>query len=469
METTTKHRHDKLPTNRNLKVILWILFFLAAAEFVVRGPVRFLREPTNWNDLSQNYTASKLWLQGKSPSDPRNFSSLWKQQAGSRLDLTDIRTHLAPPLGGLVVMAPIAAFPWKIAKLVWLVVLLSAFAGTVWALLLAGGFREDNLRTLAFIAACLALAPFQTGIASGNASILVIGLCAVAICAASSGRDVAAGVLFGVACSLKPHLGAFLVLYYLVQRRWKLFATAVATTTGLVLVAVCYLWLRGASWIQDYLHNAKGFVTANNIDDFSAANPIRFTLINLQVPFFSITGHSSSANLLAFAVGGLLLCAWLYWVARGPARRYERGPELLSLGAIAVISLLPVYHRFYDAGLLVIPLCWCMTQNSGRSKQIAAVALLLMIPFLVPGAAVLQQFALHGRAPDAATHSWWWNCVVMPHESWALLLLGLVLLYAIKLGRFSQSEEMHFPTAGRFSQLSEDDSKANGTESGAAI
>jgi hypothetical protein len=448
MEITTQRQHYESSSARNLKIILWILLLLAAAEFVVRGPVRFLREPTNWNDLSQSYTASKLWLKGQSPSDPRNFSVLWKQEAGSRLELTDIRTHLAPPLGGLVVMAPIAAFPWKVAKMMWLIVLLSAFAVTVWALMRAGGFREDNIRTLAFITACLALAPFQTGIASGNASILVIGLCAAAIWAAFDHRDVTAGLLFGLACSLKPQIGAFLVLYYLIRQRWKLFATAVATTAGLMLVAVLYLWLRGASWIQDYLHNAKGFVTANNIDDFSAANPIRFTLIDLQVPFFSITGHSSSANLMAFVVGILLLCTWLYWVARGDAGGRDRGPELLALGAVAIISLLPVYHRFYDAALLVVPLSWCMTHTGGRFKRISTVALILMVPFLEPGTAFLQQLALHGRIPDAVTHSWWWDRVVMPHETWVLLLLSLVLLYGIKLGRRNQSEEMQErPTA----------------------
>lgn len=434
MEITTQRQHYKPPGTRNLKIILWILLFLAAGEFVMRGPVRFLREPTNWNDLSQSYTASKLWLKGQSPSDPRNFSVLWKQEAGSHLELTDIRTHLAPPLGGLVVTAPIAALPWKVAKIVWLIILLTAFVVTVWTLMLAGGLREDNLRTLAFIAACLALAPFQTGIASGNASILVIGLCAAAIWAAFGHRDVAAGLLFGVACSLKPQIGAFLVLYYLIRRRWKLFATAVATTTGLVLVAVLYLWLRGASWIQDYLHNAKGFVTANNIDDFSGANPIRFTLINLQVPFFSITGHPSSANLMAFVAGVLLLCAWLYWVVRGPDGGHDHGTELLALGAIAIISLLPVYHRFYDAALLVVPLSWCVAHTAGRSKSVATVALLLMVPFLAPGTAFLQQLALHGKVPDAFTHSRLWDRVVMPHETWVLLLLSVVLVYGIKHG-----------------------------------
>src|SRR5450631_4039886 len=132
------------PISRNLRILLWVFVLLSAAEFIVRGPVRFLSGPSNWNDLSQNYTASKLWLQGQSPADPQNFVALWKQEGRSRLDLTDIRTHLAPPLAGLVVMAPIAAFPWKVARILWLAVLLIAFAGTVWALVLAGGFRNDE-------------------------------------------------------------------------------------------------------------------------------------------------------------------------------------------------------------------------------------------------------------------------------------------------------------------------------------
>ena len=427
MDATAQRQQPAAPAFGNLRIILWILLLAAATEFVARGPVRFLSWLAEWNDLSQNYTASKLWLKGQSPSDPANFVALWKQQVHSRLDLSDVRTHLAPPLGGLVVLAPIAAFPWKIAKVLWLVILLIAFAATVWALAQVAGFGRDDLSTIAFVAASLALAPFQTGISSGNPTILVIGLCAVAIWAAHTRRDVAAGVLFGIACSLKPQLGAFLVLYYLVRRRWRLFTTAVATTIGLTLVAILYLWLRGVSWLQGYLNNARGFVSANKIDDFSTANPGRFSLINLQVPMFSMTGHSSSANLLALAISAGLICAWLYWMLKR-----KRESELLSLGAISVISLLPVYHRFYDAALLVVPLCWCLTQTVGRAKAIARIALLLMIPFLVPGPSFLQLLAARGKVSDAVAHSWWWEQVVMPHQTWALLLLCIVLLYAIR-------------------------------------
>ncbi len=409
----------------SVRLVLWILIVLAGAEFIGRGPVRFLLIPTEWNDLSQNYAASRLWLKGQSPADPRNFVSLWKQESGSRLDLTDIRTHLAPPLGGLVVMAPIAAFHLKTAKLLWLAVLLIAFASAVWALALAAGMHWGEPRTLAFIAGCLALAPFQTGIANANTTILIVGLCTVAIWQATKQHDVTAGILFGIACSMKPQIGSFLVLYYLLRQRWQLFATSVLTTTGLFTVAALYLEIRGTHWLPDYLQNARGFVSANVIDDFSSANPGRFGLINLQVPFFSITTNSSAANWLAFSLVGVLLFAWLFWVlrSRGP------GKDMLYLGAVSVVALLPVYHRFYDAALLAVPLCWCLASYRGRRFQ--QLPLLLMTPFLLPGAAALQQLVSQGKIPDWVTHSWCWNCIVMPHETWTLLLLLLVLLYTM--------------------------------------
>jgi hypothetical protein len=429
MDNAIAHQQDQPRKTRRLKIFFWILILLAGAEFVARGPARFLLEPGTWNDFSQGYTASRLWLRGQSPSDPRNFVALWRQEGNSHLEFNDIRAHLAPPLGALVILAPIAAFHWSIAKIIWMAVLLIAFATTVLALATAGGFRHDELRVLAFIAACLALAPYHTGLASGNATVLVIGACVAAVWAAHNRRDLTAGILFAVACSLKPQIGGLFVLYYLVRRRWRLFATALATTIALALVALLQLQLRGASWSQDYVHNATRFFTANNIDDFSAANPIRFTLINLQVPFSSITGDFSSANRLAFAAGALLMSVWLYLVIRGREERWE----FLPLGAISIIGLLPVYHRFYDAGLLVVPLCWCMTQKIGRAKSTAKTVLFLMIPFLAPGAAFLQQLVGHNRVPAAVAHSWWWNCVVMPHETWVILLLSLVLLYGMSL------------------------------------
>jgi hypothetical protein len=425
MDTTVSSRGASRPS-RNLRILLWVLVLVAAAEFVARGPVRYLK-PTNWNDLAQNYSATRLWLRGQNFAKPENFVALWRDEVGSTLDPNTVRTHLAPPPGTLVLMAPIGVLPWPAAKVVWLLVLLTAFALTVWSLVKTAGFRFDEPRTVAFVAGCLALAPFHTGIASANQTILLVGLCSLGIWAAGGHRDVVAGVLFGAACSLKPQIGSFLVLYYLLQRRWRLFAAALGFTAALALIAIGWMQISGVSWAQDYFHNVKVLAVENRIDTFTSDNPVRFLLINLQVPVYSFTGNAKSANLVAWLAAGLLVGVWAYLLMK----THMRGSELLALATIAVIGLLPFYHRLYDASLLAIPFCWCLSRPSGHLKNVARVALVLMIPFLVPGPAILQQMAGQGRIPDAWTHSWWWDRVLMPHESWLLLALCLVLLYGL--------------------------------------
>ena len=418
-----------------MRIVLALVLLAAAAEFVLRAPLRYL-QPTNWSDLAQNYAASRIWLRGQNFADPENFVALWRDEVHSTLEAKTVRTHLAPPPGTLVLMAPIGALPWPAAKIAWLAVLLASFAFTVWALIKIAGFRLrfrlhdwriNDPRSLAFIAACLALAPFHTGIAAENQTILVVGLCALGIWAATSQNDLAAGLLFGAACSLKPHLASLFVLYYLLRRRWRLFATAVAFTAALVLIAIAWMQICGVSWRADFFHNIKVLAAENRIDDFTSANPIRFMLINLQVPFYSFTHQAKSANLLAFSAAALLLCVWAWFVVRN----HSRAPELLSIATVAVITLLPVYHRFYDASLLAIPLCWSLTTLSGRLHNVARAALLLMLPFLVPGAAILQQAVFDHRIPASWSESWWWDRFLMPHQSWLLVALCLLLLYAL--------------------------------------
>jgi len=72
-----------------------------------------------------------------------------------------------------------------------------------------------------------------------------------------------------------------------------------------------------------------------------------------------------------------------------------------------------------------------MSELTGEMRRVARVALIVMIPSLFPGAAVLQQLARNGRIPESWLSSWWWEGLVMPPQPWFLLLLALVLLYAL--------------------------------------
>jgi Glycosyltransferase family 87 len=407
-------------------VLLWMLLLLSACEFAVRGPLRF-PYAANWNDLAQNYAATRLWLRGQDFARPENFASLWEKEVHATVSPGTTRTHIAPPPGTLVLLAPIAVLPWPAAKLVWPMLLVAAAGTIIWSLARLVGFTRSQPRTYGFVAFCLALAPLHTGIAGGNETIIVVALCTLGILLASERHDVVAGVLFGAACSLKPHIGAFLLLYYLLRWRWRVFTAAVAFGMLLVLIVILRMQIAGVSWVHDYFHNIQVLAAGNRIDDFTSANPIRFLLINLQVVFYSFTSSATSANIFALATGTLLIAIWGYLTLRETAKE----TELLALATIAVIGLLPVYHRLYDASILSIPACWCISELTSEMRRVARVALFIMVPFLFPGAAVLQQLARNGRIPESWVSSWWWNGIVMPHQTWVLLLLVLVLLYAL--------------------------------------
>ncbi len=407
-------------------ILLWMLLLLSACEFVVRGPLRFPYS-ANWNDLAQNYAATRLWLRGQDFARPENFASLWDEEVHATVSPGTTRTHIAPPPGTLVLLAPIAVLPWQAAKFVWPMLLVAAAGTIIWSLARLVGFTRSQPRAYGFVAFCLALAPFHTGIAGGNETILVVAFCTLGVLAASEERDIMAGVMFGAACSLKPHIGAFLLLYYLLRRRWRLLTAAAAFGVLLILIVILRMQVAGVPWAHDYFHNIQVLSANNRIDDFTSANPVRFLLINLQVVFYSFTSSATSANILALATGTLLIAIWGYLTLRETGNK----TELLALSTIAVIGLLPVYHRLYDASILSIPACWCISELNGEMRRVARVALIIMTPFLFPGAAVLQQLARNGRIPESWLSSWWWNGVVMPHQTWFLLLLALALLCAL--------------------------------------
>jgi hypothetical protein len=129
----------------------------------------------------------------------------------------------------------------------------------------------------------------------------------------------------------------------------------------------------------------------------------------------------------AFAVAGVLsllaLPAWL--------RRQEDGRELLALSIGAGASLLIVYHRFYDAAILLIPLVWVfwsLASVEGRRFGWTRWAVLLgLLPFFVPGAAALYTLERSGRLPERLTGNVLWEVFVLHHQTWALVWLVLAL------------------------------------------
>ncbi len=416
---------DRRPNTR----LLWILLLvLSVTEFAIRGPIRSIQVPpsgSTWSDITQIYVPSRAWVMGRDPYDPDTFLAFYQRAANPIADRASFRSHSPHPLTTLVVFSPIACFSWPVARVLW-AILMSAIVFP--AIFLLGSLVDTarSVRTIELAAATLALAPLHTGIAVGNVSIMAIVFCVIAFWAALHEKENSAGTLIALAGCLKPQIGALFLLYYFLRKRWRIVWIAIAVGSAVFILGTARLELQGTLWWNDYWHNA-GLMAHNRLMDFADAESLRFTMINLQVVLYGLRPSSLFANAGALLVGLGLWSRWAYSVFGAAAKR----SELLIASTFITIGLLPSYHRNYDAFLLIFPLCWALSSEAVGYRRLRALALLIMAPFLIPGPMMLQSLVDKGIVSRSAAASWWWNDFVMPHQTWLILILSIVLLCAL--------------------------------------
>jgi hypothetical protein len=415
-----------------LAVLVSLLLLACVMEFLFRGPVRLLNGGMGWNDFLSPYIQSTAWAHGKDPYSVQSLIAYWPREV-SRPGFVDLDAAIGKlemkrgmpspyPLPSLVLISIFAALPWNIALWLWSAINVVAIVIAAFALLEVCGCRLRDLRSQLFLAAVLALAPLHTGLATANPAVLAIALVVIALWASQTHREKTAGVLLALAICLKPTVAAGLLLYYLLRRRWVLAVTAGATAATIGIAGVVRLAVTGTPWISSYLENNRRMFATGSVDDFTRAAPLRFNMINSQIFFGEMLSNASTVKLLSLFLGVALLLCWVWLCYR---RRTSTG--LLEISAISILSLIAMYHRFYDAALLILPLAWSLLRTSKRFIQLITFA--AITPFFMPGAIFLTDHASFGYIPAATAHQWWWNVIILPHEAWDLILLSVLLLY----------------------------------------
>lgn len=414
-----------------------LLLVVSLTEFVVRGPVRFALAG-DFNDFKSPYIQTRAWMKGIDPYSPANLVALWPD-TGQRLDFLKrdmadgslVLKHGIPtayPPTSFALLAPIAWLPYRVAHPAWLLISLFACVLAVVSLALRAQLRWPEKRTYLFLAFAFALAPFHTGLGAGSLVIVAVAACALAVWAIDRQQDLIAGILIGVAVGLKPQIGLPFLVYYLLRRRWRVVGVAVTLVALLAAIAILHLSLHHTPWIDNYRNDNKILFARGSLGDFTEENPIRFSLINLQVLLYTFKPDRTAATFLALAISGAMGVLWLVLLRR----RDHSETELLELSALCLLSLLPVYHRLYDASLLIFPLAWSMTALSGPLKRWAKGTLFLMLVFLVPGGSALERLQYSNYLPRLQ-HSWWWFHFALPHQVWILILLTALLLHALRM------------------------------------
>jgi hypothetical protein len=218
-----------------------------------------------------------------------------------------------------------------------------------------------------------------------------------------------------------------------------------AGALALLLSAALILWLhpRSADWTSTLHRNLTATLSPGGSADPRPSNPQAIGDTNLQALTSIFFADERMFNAVAYAVFAVLLAAWIISVVRTNA-----SPELhfLSLGALSVLSLTPVYHRFYDTRLLLltIPAVLIVFQKRRLLGTLIAVLTILAV---VSVQYRVQVFLLQHGQWQSVVQNKFLLIVLLRQQNLELLMLFFLYLLAIISTRASRVPAMESSAA----------------------
>jgi Glycosyltransferase family 87 len=327
-----------------------LVLCVAAIVFFVVGAGRAFRASF---DLVPVYTGARCLLHGCNPYDTKQLEEQFFVGGGrpTQLPSWDIDVPVYPP-SSFLVLSPLAVLPFPAARLLWFLLngcLFVTSAGLILSLC------PGPHRWLATALGSFILATSGILLVLGQPAAFAISLVIIGCYLFLRGRLLPLGAfLFTLSLAVKPQIGGLIVVYFVVQKiHWRYAAAALTGALGLLLSAGLILSLhpRSADWYSTLRTNLTSTLGPGGSADPRPANVEAVGDPNLQALTSIFFSDARTFNLSAYVTFGILLTALILVALRANA-----GQELhfLALAAISILSLTPVYHRFYDTRLLLL-------------------------------------------------------------------------------------------------------------------
>lgn len=399
------------------RLLLIGVTILMLSDYVGRGV--FEAWSSEKNDFSDPYCGAWLWRHAQNPYDVALATAVNISRARSYVKIVPVY-----PVTTYVLMVPLSFVPWQIANVVWAILGVAGVFLIAFSLTRLAGYKAGTDGFWLMVAIVFAFAPLHTAIHVENVVVICLALCTLAVYLASTGKQIGAGAALALSVGLKPQLGIWILLFYLLERKWRLFVTSALVGIGLLGIGIGRIPLPITGIFRNYTENLHYWFGPGGQNDFTTANPLRFQLINAQVVLYPLLRIALRTNILAWAVWLVGIAVWFWTFLRA-----NRKPDALALASLLTLSIIPFYHRSYDQALTLFALCWCLGDGSECRGRPARFTFLLLLVLLLPGQAALLR--TESLLPAWISSSWCWNVMVAPYAVWTVLTLNLVLLYAL--------------------------------------
>lgn len=350
----------------------FLLICLGALTFVALGFLMLMSRKDQGLDFRVMYSAASSLMEGADPYNPADLERIYHEHAGSlaAADSSEVlkaEAHYVyfPTL--FIVTVPIAILPMKVAFWLWTALTAASF---IFAALLIWRTSGDSAPLLTGGLLCFYLINSGSLMATGNPAGMALSLCVAGTCAIL-GESVVLGVIcLAFSLAMKPQVSGpvwlILILLSGAARRRAL------QTLGFFMAATLpfFLWTQHTSphWLIEMRSNAAALLGPGGSYDLNPATVLsRGTLsfTNLQSVFALIRNDRLFYNAAAYAVGLVLLGIFIFVSTRV---RCSGDANWIAVAFGAAFTLLSVYHRQYDARILLLTIPGCVTLWAGGGR-----------------------------------------------------------------------------------------------------
>jgi hypothetical protein len=407
----------------------FLVLGIAAGVFLVGGGKRAFHISY---DFVPVYTGAGCLLHG---CNPYNTSQLEQQffRAGGRADEMnswDIDVPVYPP-STFLALFPLALLSYPAARLLWFV--LNGFLFITSAFLILS-LCPQAYRWLATILASLILATSGILLVLGQPAVFAISLVIIGSYLFLRGRLLpVATVLCMLSLAVKPQIGGLIMLYFLIQRiYWRYVAVAMVGALLLLLAAGLMLSLHPGSvtWLATLRANFAATLSPGGSADPRPDNQEAIGDVNLQLLTSIVSPDARRFNPAAYAIFLGLLVVWIWavpWTNVVPEAHY------LALAALSVLSLLPVYHRFYDTRLLLLSVPAVIVVLEKRRLLGAAIAMVTAVAVISVQYRVQLFLVSRGEWQNVLQHKLLFILLLRQQNLELLILFGLYLVAILQL------------------------------------
>ena len=362
------------------RLSIWLIL-LCCVFSIVSGVVLDSSSPAGTMNFRAVYYGARCLIRHSDPYSPTEFLRVYREESGklpqdpdkAALFLRAVPICVNLPTT-LLLVAPFAWLAWGPAHLLWLALIAVVFTG---AALFAWDLAADYAPKVSVALVCLLAANSQVLFIVGNTAALAVGLCVAAVWCFARDRYVLAGVAcLAISLATKPHDSGLVWLYFLLAggAYRKRALQSLMLTAVLAVPSALWVSMIAPHWRQELRANLAETSSHGDISDPGPDNASRRgsadILINLQTGISVFHDEPQVYNLVSYLICGPLLAIWLV-----KTLGFEASPVhmWLALAAIAALSLLPSYHRPYDAKLLLlsVPGCTWLWSRGGLTGRLA--------------------------------------------------------------------------------------------------